>query len=118
MIMQYAAASLVSENKTLAHPASVDSIPSSANQEDHVSMGTIASRHGYQMLENSRRVIAIECIIALQAVEHKDVDKLSPKTKAKYDELRQIIPSITEDRQFHKDIEAVAQYLRDVSYQQ
>ena len=118
MIMQYAAASLVSENKTLAHPASVDSIPSSANQEDHVSMGTIASRHGYQMLENSRRVIAIECIIALQAVEHKNVDKLSPKTKAKYDELRQIIPSITEDRQFHKDIEAVAQYLRDVSYQQ
>ncbi|MFZ8102483.1 aromatic amino acid lyase, partial [Staphylococcus arlettae] len=118
MIMQYAAASLVSENKTLAHPASVDSIPSSANQEDHVSMGTIASRHGYQMIENSRRVIAIECIIALQAVEHKDVDKLSPKTKAKYDELRQIIPSITEDRQFHKDIEAVAQYLRDVSYQQ
>lgn len=118
MIMQYVAASLVSENKTLAHPASVDSIPSSANQEDHVSMGTIASRHGYQMLENSRRVIAIECIITLQAVEHKNVDKLSPKTKAKYDELRQIIPSITEDRQFHKDIEAVAQYLRDVAYQQ
>ena len=71
MIMQYAAASLVSENKTLAHPASVDSIPSSANQEDHVSMGTIASRHGYQMIENARRVIAIECIIALQAVELK-----------------------------------------------
>jgi histidine ammonia-lyase len=113
MIMQYAAASLVSENKTLAHPASVDSIPSSANQEDHVSMGTIASRHGYQIIENARRVLAIEAIIGLQAVEYKDIDKLSPKTYDKYQTLRHICPSITEDRQFHKDIEAVAQYLRD-----
>lgn len=116
MIMQYAAASLVSENKTLAHPASVDSIPSSANQEDHVSMGTIASCHGYNIIENTRSVIAIECIIALQAVEHKDIEKLSPKTRAKYDELRHIIPTITEDRQFHKDIAAVAQHLRDRAY--
>ena len=104
MIMQYAAASLVSENKTLAHPASVDSIPSSANQEDHVSMGTIASRHGYQIIENARRVLAIEAIIGLQAVEYKDIDKLSPKTYDKYQTLRHICPSITEDRQFHKDI--------------
>jgi len=116
MIMQYAAASLVSENKTLAHPASVDSIPSSANQEDHVSMGTIASRHGYQMIENTRRVIAIECVIALQAVELKGVDKLSPKTREKYEEYRKIVPSINQDRQFHKDIEAVAQYLKDDAY--
>ncbi|MCD8826513.1 histidine ammonia-lyase [Staphylococcus gallinarum] len=116
MIMQYAAASLVSENKTLAHPASVDSIPSSANQEDHVSMGTIASRHGYQIIENARRVLAIEVIIGLQAVEYKDIDKLSPKTYDKYQTLRHICPSITEDRQFHKDIEAVAQYLRDAAY--
>ena len=116
MIMQYAAASLVSENKTLAHPASVDSIPSSANQEDHVSMGTIASRHGYQIVENARRVLAIECIIALQEVEHQGVEKLSPRTLAKYEALRSIVPSITEDRQFHKDIEAVAQYLHSDAY--
>lgn len=116
MIMQYAAASLVSENKTLAHPASVDSIPSSANQEDHVSMGTIASRHGYQIIENARRVLAIEAIIGLQAVEYKGIDKLSPKTYDQYQALRHICPSITEDRQFHKDIEAVAQYLRDDAY--
>lgn len=116
MIMQYAAASLVSENKTLAHPASVDSIPSSANQEDHVSMGTIGARHGYQMIENARRVLAIETIIALQAVEYKDIDKLSPKTYEKYQSLRQLVPSITEDRQFHKDIEAVSQYLQDMAY--
>lgn len=112
MIMQYAAASLVSENKTLAHPASVDSIPSSANQEDHVSMGTIGARHAYQIIQNVRRVISIECIIALQAVGIKGVDKLSPKTKAKYEELRSIIPSITQDRVFHHDIEKVCEYLR------
>lgn len=73
MIMQYAAASLVSENKTLAHPASVDSIPSSANQEDHVSMGTIGSRHAYQIIQNVRRVLAIELICALQAAEYRGV---------------------------------------------
>lgn len=112
MIMQYAAASLVSENKTLAHPASVDSIPSSANQEDHVSMGTIGARHAYQIIQNVRRVISIECIIALQAVEIKGVDKLSPKTKAKYEELRSIVPSIAQDRVFHHDIEKVCEYLR------
>ena len=60
MIMQYVAASLVSENKTLAHPASVDSIPSSANQEDHVSMGTIGARHAYQIIQHTRQVLAIE----------------------------------------------------------
>ncbi|EHJ09136.1 histidine ammonia-lyase [Staphylococcus simiae CCM 7213 = CCUG 51256] len=118
MIMQYAAASLVSENKTLAHPASVDSITSSANQEDHVSMGTTAARHGYQIVENARRVLAIECIIALQAAELKGVDKLSPKTRQKFEEYRKIVPAITHDRQFHKDIEAVTQYLRDDAYRQ
>ena len=71
MIMQYAAASLVSENKTLAHPASVDSIPSSANQEDHVSMGTIASRHAHQIIQNVRRVLSIEMICAMQAAEYR-----------------------------------------------
>ena len=72
MIMQYAAASLVSENKTLAHPASVDSIPSSANQEDHVSMGTIGSRHAYQIITNVRGVLAIEAICGLQILYRED----------------------------------------------
>ncbi|HET7838989.1 MAG TPA: histidine ammonia-lyase, partial [Rectinemataceae bacterium] len=69
MIMQYTAASLVSENKVLAHPASVDSIPSSANQEDHVSMGTIAARKARSILDNLRRVLAIEVLSACQAVD-------------------------------------------------
>src|SRR5699024_6527007 len=91
IILKYAAASLVSENKTLAHPASVDSIPSSANQEDHVSMGTIASRHAYSIIQNTRRVLAIECICALQATEYKGVENLAPKLKSKWEEARDIV---------------------------
>lgn len=118
MIMQYAAASLVSENKTLAHPASVDSIPSSANQEDHVSMGTIGSRHAYQIIQNVRRVLAIELICALQAAEYRGVEKMSTFTKALYEEVRSFVPSITEDRIFSKDIEKVASWLYEVNWAQ
>ncbi|MCG3083599.1 histidine ammonia-lyase [Anoxybacillus sp. LAT_35] len=116
MIMQYAAASLVSENKTLAHPASVDSIPSSANQEDHVSMGTIASRHAHAIIQNARRVLAIELICALQAVEYRGVEHMAPKTRAFYEAARKIVPSITKDRIFAKDIEAAAKWLKDVEW--
>lgn len=113
MIMQYAAASLVSENKTLAHPASVDSIPSSANQEDHVSMGTIAARHAGAIIQNTRRVLAIECICALQACEWRGTENMAPALKTKWKTLRQIVPPITEDRVFSVDIENVAQFLRE-----
>ncbi|MFD3445644.1 histidine ammonia-lyase [Microbacteriaceae bacterium 4G12] len=112
MIMQYAAASLVSENKTLAHPASVDSIPSSANQEDHVSMGTIGARHAYDIITNVRRVLAIEMICAMQAVEYRGVKKMSSETKMFYDQGRGIVPSITKDRVFSTDIENVTRWLK------
>ncbi|MDD4493747.1 MAG: histidine ammonia-lyase [Eubacteriales bacterium] len=112
MIMQYTAASLVSENKTLAHPASVDSIPSSANQEDHVSMGTIAARHAYQIVQNVRYVLAIELICALQAVEIKGVEKMSPVTRKVYNAGRTIVPSITKDRVFSDDIANVNKWLK------
>jgi Histidine ammonia-lyase len=69
MIVQYSAASLVSENKVLAHPASVDSIPSSANQEDHVSMGTIAARKARDILDNVRKVLAMEILTSVQAID-------------------------------------------------
>lgn len=111
MIMQYAAASLVSENKTLAHPASVDSIPSSANQEDHVSMGTIAARHAGMIIDNLRNVLAIEAICAAQAMEYKGVEKASLKTRTKWEMIRHITPAITKDRIFSTDIEQVQQYL-------
>ena len=117
MIMQYAAASLVSENKILAHPASVDSIPSSANQEDHVSMGTIASRHAYQIISNTRRVLAIEAICALQAVEIRGAEKLGETTKRIFESGRQVIPSIIKDRVFSHDIEAANLWLRDLDWE-
>ncbi|MBB2482691.1 histidine ammonia-lyase [Bacillus sp. APMAM] len=117
MIMQYVAASLVSENKTLAHPASVDSIPSSANQEDHVSMGTIASRHAYQIIQNTRRVLAIELICAMQAVEYRGVEKMASQTRRLYDEGREMVPSITKDRIFSKDIEKAADGLKKMKLQ-
>ncbi len=82
MIAQYASAALVSENKVLAHPASVDSIPSSANQEDHVSMGTIGARKAAEILENVMNVIAIEILSACQAIDFKDPALLGKGTKS------------------------------------
>jgi histidine ammonia-lyase len=69
MIYQYTAAALVSEHKVLAHPASVDSIPTSANQEDHVSMGSIAARHAREVLIGVERILAIELLVAAQALD-------------------------------------------------
>jgi histidine ammonia-lyase len=114
MIMQYVAAALVSENKTLAHPASVDSIPSSANQEDHVSMGMIAARHAYAIVQNARRVLAIELICALQAAEYRGVEKMAAKTRQFYEEARKVVPSIIHDRVFSNDIEAIAKWLKQI----
>ncbi|EIJ82135.1 histidine ammonia-lyase [Bacillus methanolicus PB1] len=115
MIMQYCAASLVSENKTLAHPASVDSIPSSANQEDHVSMGTIAARHAYQIVQNVRRVLAIELICAMEAVKHRGIEKMAEFTKQFYQQARQIVPDIEKDRIFSNDIERAAKWLSELT---
>lgn len=112
MIMQYVAAALVSENKTLAHPASVDSIPSSANQEDHVSMGTIAARHVHQIIQNVRRVLAIEFICAMQAVEYKGIEQMASLTRKFYEKGREIVPTIKQDRIFSMDIEKAAEWLK------
>jgi histidine ammonia-lyase len=112
MIMQYAAASLVSENKTLAHPASVDSIPSSANQEDHVSMGTIGARHAYQVISNTRRVLSIEAICAMQATEIRGTDKMASTTSQFLEEGRELVPFISKDRVFSKDIEVMNDWLK------
>ncbi len=97
MIAQYAAAALVSENKILAHPASVDSIPSSANQEDHVSMGTIAARKAAEILKNTQRVLAIELFAAGQATGLIGEEKLAPATHAAFDVLRAEVPPIERD---------------------
>ena len=105
MIVQYTAAALVSENKVLAHPASVDSIPSSGNQEDHVSMGTIAARKAQEILNNVRRVIAMEMMCACQAIDLQNgADKLGKGTKAAYDAIRRVCDMLDEDRPLYEDI--------------
>lgn len=105
MIPQYTAASLVSENKVLAHPASVDSIPSSANQEDHVSMGTIGARKARKILTNVTRVLAIELLCAAQAIEFADAKGLGAGTRAAYRAVRERVPALEEDRVLAPDID-------------
>ncbi|WP_250673478.1 histidine ammonia-lyase [Paraclostridium ghonii] len=104
MIVQYSAASLVSENKVLAHPASVDSIPSSANQEDHVSMGTIAARKAKEIMENTRNVLAMEILGAAQAIDLRGKKKLGVGTEAAYNVIRSHTKCIEEDIVMYKEI--------------
>ena len=109
MIAQYSAASLVSENKVLAHPASVDSIPSSAGQEDHVSMGTIAARKAAEILFNAKRVVGIELAAAAQAIDLGDTTKkLGKGTQTAYDTIRKVIPKLEDDRELYIDFERMA----------
>lgn len=104
MIVQYSAASLVSENKVLSHPASVDSIPSSANQEDHVSMGTIGARKAREIFKNSRNVIAMEIMAACQAIDLRGKKKLGVGSEAAYTVVRKYIEKVVDDRVLYKDI--------------
>ena len=113
MIVQYTAAALVSENKVLAHPASVDSIPSSANQEDHVSMGTIAARKAREILENARRVLAIELMCACQAIDLRGDKGMGSGTGAAYRCVRNVVPFLTEDRPLYGDINECEQLIID-----
>lgn len=108
MIPQYVAASIVSENKVLAHPASVDSIPSSANQEDHVSMGLTAARQALQIVQNVRKVLAIEAICAAQALDIRNPEKSGEGTRRLYEDIRKVVAPLTHDRSLSEDIERVA----------
>ncbi|QRG69650.1 histidine ammonia-lyase [Brevibacillus choshinensis] len=103
MITQYVAASIVSENKVLCHPASVDSIPSSANQEDHVSMGTTAARKLRTVVSNTTKVLAIEYLAAAQAIEF-GTGALGEGTSRAYEQIRKVIPRLTDDREMQPDL--------------
>jgi len=105
MIMQLTAASLISENKVLAHPASVDSIPTSANQEDHVSMGSVSAIKLQQIVENVSNVIAIELIISAVALDHRGI-KSSPGLEAAKALLREQVATLQQDRVMYPDIRA------------
>lgn len=97
MIAQYTAAALASENKSLCHPASADSIPTSANKEDHVSMGTIAARHCAQIIEHTETILGIEWICAAQAADFRRPLELAPMTRKAYALLRRHVGFISQD---------------------
>ena len=111
MICQYSAASLVSENKVLAHPACVDSIPSSANQEDHVSMGTTAARKLRTITENATSVVAFELMAAVQAVDLRHA-QLSDAQCAAYTLVREVIPPLDCDRELREDVTKINALVR------
>jgi histidine ammonia-lyase len=112
MIPQYVAASLVSENKVLAHPASVDSIPTSAGQEDHVSMGNAAGLKAMRVLDNAERTLAIELLAGTQAVEFLAPLRPGRGVRAAHDFVRTLSPRLEEDRSLGADIEHVASAIR------
>ena len=105
MIAQVTAAALASENKSIAHPASVDSLPTSANQEDHVSMATFAARRLRDMTENTRGILAVEILSAVQGLDFRSPLKTSEILEQTKAELRARVPFYDKDRYFAIDIE-------------
>lgn len=121
MIAQYAAASMVSENKIYAHPACVDSIPSSGNQEDHVSMGTTSARTAAMVLDNAQKVIGIELAAAAQGIwlrqeiGESDISNLAPATKAAYDYIRTVSEPVDDDILMHDELKKFDEMVKDFS---
>jgi histidine ammonia-lyase len=115
MIPQYVAASLVSENKSLCHPASVDSIPTSAGQEDHVSMGNASGLKAWQVLANSERVLAIELLAGAQAVELHAPLRPGVGASIAREIVRSHSPRLVDDRPLSDDIEVISGAIRDGS---
>jgi histidine ammonia-lyase len=107
MIAQYTAASIVSENKVLCHPASVDSIPTSANQEDHNSMGSIAAQKGWRVVQNLERVLAIELLCAAQGIDFLKPLRSSEPLERVRATIRAVVPFMDIDRVVYDDVEAV-----------
>ncbi|HYX79290.1 MAG TPA: histidine ammonia-lyase [Actinomycetota bacterium] len=112
MLAQYTAASLVSESKSLAHPASVDSIDSSAGQEDHVSMGMTSARHAREIMTNAEIVVAIEALAAAQALDLRAPLEPAAATGAARDAVRERVPFLSEDRELAPDIGAATELVR------
>ena len=110
---QYTATSLAAENRTLAYPASIQSLPTNANNQDIVSMGTIAARNALKILRNVECILAIEMMSATQAIDLRGPEKLGKGTMKAYQMIRRILPPIVEDRETYVDIEKVIEMLRN-----
>jgi len=121
MLLQYTAAALASENKVLAHPASADSIPTSANQEDHVSMGSIAARHAMIVVANVQRIIGLELLVAAQALDFRlqlmsaAGEQVRPGfgVEEAHRRIRSVVTHLDHDRLQGSDIESVTRLVRD-----
>jgi histidine ammonia-lyase len=113
MALQYTAAALASENKALAHPASTDSIPTSANFEDFVSMGPIAARKAESILRNVERIVAIELLCAAQGADLRGAGKLGIGTKAVHSLIRRRVPMLKKDRALTRDVERIVEAMRN-----
>jgi histidine ammonia-lyase len=116
MIPQYTAASIVSQNKQLCTPASIDSIVSSNGQEDHVSMAANAATKCYRVVENLERLLAIEWMTAAQAMEFRRPSSSSPQLESLIEEYRELVPPLNNDRVLHNDIQATIAFLRGLSF--
>ena len=116
MMAQVTAAALASENKSHAHPASVDSIPTSANQEDHVSMATFAARRLHTMLDNVADIVAIELLAAAQGIDFHHPQKSSPAIEDVIKAIRELSPAFTEDRSLSADIRRIAVTIDEGEY--
>jgi histidine ammonia-lyase len=123
MLLQYTAAALASENKVLAHPASADSIPTSANQEDHVSMGSISARHAMAVLGNVQRIVALELLVAAQALDFR-LERVAAEgshvrpgagVEEAHRRIRSVVPHLDRDRLQGSDIESAARLVREGS---
>lgn len=112
MLLQYTAAALVAECRVLSHPASVESIPTSGSQEDHVSMGWGAGRKLWQVLDNISRVLAVEILCAVQGIEYRRPLEPSPRIAAVVRRVREVVPPLEDDRVLSDEIEAVADMIR------
>lgn len=115
MLAQYTAAALVAENRVLSHPASVESIPTSGSQEDHVSMGWGAGRKLWEVLDNASRVIAVELLCAAQGVEYRTPLEPGSGTAAVLAAIRRLVPRLDDDRVLSGEIETVAALVEDGS---
>ncbi|RYB75475.1 histidine ammonia-lyase, partial [Legionella pneumophila] len=116
MIAHVTAASCASDNKALAHPHSVDSLPTSANQEDHVSMATSAARRLHEMIDNTSTILAIELLAACQGLEFHKPLKTSPQLDKIYQSVRSVVKEYDKDRYFAPDIEKIKKKILDKEF--
>lgn len=113
MMVQYTAAALVSENKVLAHPAAVDSIPTSGGKEDHNSLCSISADKALQIAENVAQIVALELLTVAQALDFRDRERLAPATRAAYERVRATIPHLARDRLLQDDMKKALALVRE-----